>query len=824
MTDLTTRRRPFQNGYGMATRLLGLLIALTMGTATSASASAADASSKRDAVDFVRDVQPILVASCVDCHQATKAKGGLRLDSRGAAMKGGVSGAAIVPGKSAESLLMVRVRGEGDEPRMPEKKPALTPLQLDVIAKWIDQGAIWPDAAAGDAVATARHWSFVKPARPAEPATHTAGWARNPVDRFVLARLESAGLKPSPEADRATLLRRVSLDLTGLPPTPEEVDAFLADASPDAYERAVDRLLASLHYGERWAKHWLDAARYADSNGYSIDAPREIWLWRDWVIDAINRDLPFDQFTREQIAGDLLPNARDAQRIATGFHRNTQINQEGGIDPEQFRVEAVVDRVGTTGTVWLGLSVACAQCHNHKFDPISQKEYYRLMAFLNTQDESTLKVADPADKQAYEHRVAEAEAEYKRFEAEARSQPDQGKSAEVELGIRKRELAELKKRGFGKSTLVLTERPTPRETFVFIKGDFTRRGETVTAGTPAVLHPLQARPTTPLSRIDLANWLVDTENPLTARVQVNRMWMRLFGRGIVETENDFGTQGTPPTHPELLDWLAVEFMEGAAAASSPAGAKPAATGRTPWSQKAMLRLLVTSAAYRQSSVVRPDLAEVDPYNKLFGRQNRTRLDAEIVRDVALSASGLLSRKIGGPSVFPPQPEGVASLGQVRREWKVSTGPDRYRRGMYTFLFRATPHPLLAGFDAPDGTSTCTRRLRSNTPLQALTLLNDTAFVEMAQALAARVLASPGDDSARAAFAFRLATGRVPDADEVQILLGSLKKQREALAGSAKQATGIAGTHRPAGVPEPEFAAWTILARAVLNTDEAITRE
>ncbi|HEX8914754.1 MAG TPA: DUF1549 and DUF1553 domain-containing protein, partial [Humisphaera sp.] len=595
-----------------------------------------------------------------------------------------------------------------------------------------------------------------------------------------------------------------SLDLTGLPPTPEQIDAFVADKSLDAYEKQVDRLLASPAYGERWAKHWLDAARYADSNGYSIDAPREMWRWRDWVIAALNRDLPFDQFTIEQIAGDLLPNATDEQKIATGFHRNTQINQEGGIDPEQFRIEAVIDRVGTTGTVWLGLSVACAQCHNHKFDPIAQKEYYRLFAFLNNQDEPTMKVGDAAQQQAHAAKVAAAEAEYKRLEAAAKAAPDKGKSVAVELGIRKRELADLKKQT-GATTLVLAERPTPRDSFVFIKGDFTRPGEPVTPGTPAVLHPLKTTAAKP-NRLDLARWLVDGDNPLTARVQVNRIWMRYFGRGIVETDNDFGTQGTPPSHPELLDWLATEFQ------------------RSGWSQKAIHRLIVTSGTYRQSSVARKDLAEADPYNKLLGRQNRVRLDAEVVRDVGLAASGLLVNKVGGPSVFPPQPDGVSSLGQVKREWKASTGPDRYRRGLYTFLYRATPHPLLAGFDAPDGTSTCTRRLRSNTPLQALTVLNDAAFVEMAQALAAKATAKAGDDAARAAYMFRLATSRTPDAEETKILLGLLEKERKAFAADAKAASDLAGDRKPKDAKPEEFAAWTIVARAVLNADEAITRE
>lgn len=757
--------------------------------------------------DFVKDIQPIFVASCVECHGPAKQKGGLRLDSRTAAMKGGSSGASIEPGKGADSYLVQRLKGLGDEPKMPEKKPALTDEQIATVVRWIDAGAVWPDSAAGENAVGVTHWSFRKPVRVAPPGASRPGWERNPIDAFILAKLSAAGLDPSPEAAKATLLRRIHLDLTGLPPSPAEIDAFLADASPAAYEKVVDRLLASPAYGERWGKHWLDQARYADSNGYSIDAPREIWKYRDWVIDAFNRDLPFDQFTIQQIAGDLLPNATLDQRIATGFHRNTMINQEGGIDPEQFRVEAVIDRVGTTGTVWLGLTVACAQCHNHKFDPISQKEYYRLMAFLNNQEEPTLRLADPAQQKAHAAKVAAAEAEYKRMEAEAKASPDKGKSKAVELGIRKRELAEMKKQ-VGPTTLVLEERKEPRESFLFIKGDFTRRGEDVTPGTPAVLHAMApTRHAGTPNRMDLARWLVDPENPLTARVTVNRIWMRYFGQGLVETENDFGTQGTPPTHPELLDWLATEFV------------------RIGWSQKALHRLIVTSATYRQASTFRPQLAEADPYNKLLGRQNRFRLDAEIVRDVALTASGLRVDQIGGPSVFPPIPAGVMSLGQVKREWKVSTGPDRYRRGMYTFLYRATPHPLLSGFDAPDGTSTCTRRLRSNTPLQALTVLNDEAFVEFSQALAARLIGTGnGNDAERIATAFRLCTGRTPDDEERAILGKLLERQRNAFAADEASAAKLAGGRMPKGTAAPEFAAWTIVARTLLNLDETVTRE
>jgi len=764
--------------------------------------------------DFVAEVQPILAASCVECHGSEKQKGGLRLDSRTAAMKGGTSGPAIIPGKSADSYLLHRINGLGDEPRMPEKKPALTAEQVSVLVRWIDAGAVWPDSAAGEATAGVTHWAFKRPERLQVPTVRQTDWVRTPIDAFILARLEASKLTPSPVAARETLLRRVHLDLTGLPPTPDQVDAFVADTSPEAYEKVVDRLLASPAYGERWGKHWLDQARYADSNGYSIDGPREIWKYRDWVIDAINRDMPFDQFTIEQLAGDLLPHATTDQKVATGFHRNTMINQEGGIDKEQFRIEAVIDRVGTTGTVWLGLTVACAQCHNHKFDPISQKEYYRLFAFLNNQEEPTLRLPSPDDRKKQEQlgaRIAELEAQIASLQAAARGGNNGAKPDANRLTSLRKQVAALKKEqgNVGISTMVLEEWKTPRQSFLFIKGDFTRRGEDVTPGTPAVLPPIKTSKPDPasLNRLDLAKWIVDTENPLTSRVVVNRAWMHYFGQGLVETENDFGTQGTPPTHPDLLDWLATEFQ-----------------GPLGWSQKKLHRLIVTSATYRQASLARPELAEVDPYNKLLGRQNRLRLDAEIVRDVGLIASGLLSTKVGGPSVFPPQPAGVMGLGQVKREWTTSKGEDRYRRGMYTFLYRATPHPLLGGFDAPDGTQTCTRRLRSNTPLQALTVLNDEAFVEFSRALARRLFATPTSDERKIHIAFRLATGRLPDSAETKILVDLLAGQREAFKADPKGAALVAAGQTPASMNDAEFAAWTIVARTVLNLDETVTRE
>jgi hypothetical protein len=699
--------------------------------------------------------------------------------------------------------------------------------------------------AATAAAPAGTHWSFVKPVRPAEPQVKDAAWVRNPIDRFILARLENEGIHPSPEASRETLIRRVSLDLTGLPPTPAEIDAFVRDSSSDAYDKLVDRLLASPHYGERWGRHWLDVARYADSNGYSQDNPRSIWKYRDWVIDAFNRDLPFDEFVIEQLAGDLLPNATEDQVVATGFHRNTQINEEGGIDPEQFRVEAVVDRVSTTGTGLLGLSIGCAQCHNHKYDPISQREFYQFYAFLNNQDEPTLEFfADEKSKdelKGINQKIAAHDKtlddRVKAYEATltpealraigpaslrgALQTPDERRTPQQRARVRdhvrgmdeesKKLVAardELKKHAV--TTLVLRERTDePRVTHLHIKGDFTRHGEVVTPAVPAVLHPLKPRGEKP-DRLDLARWIVDPQNPLTARVAMNRVWQRYFGIGIVSTENDFGTQGAPPTHPELLDWLATEFQA------------------RKWSMKAMHRLIVTSATYRQSSKLRSELANADPYNKLLARQSRLRLDAELVRDVALVASGLYADKVGGPSVFPPQPEGVTDVGQSKQKWETSTGPDRYRRGMYTFFFRASPHPLLSSFDAPDGTQTCTRRNRSNTPLQALNLLNDSAFVEFAQAMAGRMLKdAPGNaaDADKIERLFRQCTARKPADDEAKVLLDLLKSQRDAFAKDEAEAKALlAKNKRPDSVPPAEFAAWTMVSRVMLNLDETITRE
>jgi len=792
--------------------------------------------------DYEQHIKPLLARHCYVCHGALQQKAGLRLDTAAAMRKGGDSGPAVVPGDSARSLLFQAVSGAEDVTPMPYKRPRLSEADIALLKRWIDAGCPAPENEVVDESLSRKyaHWAFLPPVRRPPPEIRASDWARTPIDRFILSRLEAAGLAPSPEADRVTLLRRLSLDLVGLPPTPEEVSDFVNDPAPDAYERLVDRLLASPHFGERWGRLWLDVARYADSHGYSIDAPREIWKYRDWVIAAFNADLPYDRFVIEQMAGDMLPQATLDQRIATGFHRNTPINMEGGIDLEQFRIDSVYDRVETTGTAFLGLTLTCARCHDHKFDPISQREYFQLFAFLNNCDEPTLDLASPeliARRDALRSQIRVLEEEQNKHYLDKLSRMSEAEKSRIKpeiiailsLGVEQRDekqkqavveafkddpgvveraktIGELKKRmPKFPTTLVLRERSKPRETRIHIQGDFTRPGEPVSPGVPAVLHPLPSDPQP--NRLTLAKWLVDPANPLLARVTVNRIWQTYFGKGLVETENDFGTQGEPPTHPELLDWLATEFV---------------ARG---WSQKAIHRLIVTSAVYRQASRHRPELSEKDPNNRLLARQNRLRLDAELIRDAALRASGLLNPRIGGPSVFPPQPEGVYRFTQLQKTWNTSMGPDRYRRGMYVHFWRSAPYPALQVFDAPDGVNCCTRRNRSNTPLQALTLLNDEAFLEFAQALGRRLLREgPDNDAERIVFAYRLCLGRSPSAEESERLLHFVQQQRESFRQAPAEAIAFAGQSEADKADAGETAAWVALARVVLNLDEFITRE
>ncbi|MBS1791161.1 MAG: PSD1 domain-containing protein [Acidobacteria bacterium] len=996
-------------------------------------------------VDFYRDIEPIFAASCYQCHSAKKASGQLRLDAKTAAMKGGLSGAAIVPGNGKDSRLVHRLLGLNDEARMP-MGGQLKPEQIELIKRWIDEGASWPEsesAIRNPQSAIPMHWAFVAPTRAALPAVKNAAWGKTPIDRFILAEFEKHGLTPSPEASKETLIRRLSLDLTGLPPSLKEIDDFLADASPQAYEKLVDRLLASPHYGERWGRWWLDAARYADTNGYEKDLPRSIWPYRDWVIKAFNQDMPFDQFTTEQLAGDLLANPTLDQRVATGFLRNSMLNQEGGVDPEQFRVEGLIDRVDAIGKAFLGLTINCAQCHNHKFDPIAQREYYQFYAFLNSDDEPEIEVPDakvtskrreiqtkvakieddliaktpdlPKRLAAWEQQAKQYQTEWtplkggeifaafgvkfdnledgsfiakgdnstsnnykitahtklknitgfklefiadsnlprggpgrapdggfyvSEFSVEAASndKPESSKPVtltnatadfersdypvknvidgnfkthwssdagngrrnqdrkmvfattepvgfdggttfnfqlaqkfdesvkfgnvmpnigrfrisvttaanpkadplptsvrqllSVPLDKRTREqqrqifsyyrttVAEfdetnkqiddlMKEWPYGATTLALAPRTIPRETHIFRRGDWKRPGETVTPGTPAVLPAFPAD--APRNRLGLAEWIVAKNNPLTARVIVNRVWQQYFGVGLVKTPEDFGARCERPSHPEMLDWLAVEFMESG------------------WSIKHIQKLIVSSAMYRESSKLTPKLTEADPTNVWLARAPRLRVESETVRDIVLAASGLLSSKIGGPSVYPPIPDGVLSLGYGgAMPWPTATGEDRYRRAMYTFWKRSVPYPSMTVFDQPNGDFSCTRRVRSNTPLQALTSLNDTLFMEAAQGLALRTFREGGPhESDKVSYAFRLCTGRKPTEFETKRLLALLADQQKLFAGKTAAAVYVSSpdlNKLPEDIDLTELAPWTMVARVLLNLDETITKE
>ncbi len=828
--------------------------------ATAAISCAPAAVLAAEAPDYTRDIEPIFLKHCNDCHGGDLSQQDLRLDSFVGLKRGGNSGAVIVPGRSAESLLVDAITVGKDAAKMPpagEGDP-LTPAEVDLIRRWIDAGASGPEnAVEKPKTVTSDHWAFQPIADIAPPhVADDAGWCRNPIDRFILQKLSEAGLEASPEADRPTQIRRLYLDLLGLPPSVEAVTEFVHDPAPDAWEQLVDRVLASPHYGERWGRHWLDQARYADSNGYTIDSARSMWNYRDWVISSVNADQPFDQFAIEQLAGDMLPHPSREQLVATGFHRNTLVNEEGGTDPEQFRVEAVVDRISTTGSVFLGLTIGCARCHDHKYDPISQREFYQLFAVFNGADEPALQL--PTDQQAQEEapldaeiatvrkRIAEVEAnspgrqkaweasflkEIQQLEQEAKfpeataamqhwksllttpsdkRKPEQFKELQeafykrdverIPLIAQLNDLTARKKQLAAKitTTLIMRERAEPRPTHVHVRGDFLRLGAPVSAGTPAVLPPPRSSGDR-LTRLDFSKWLFQPDHPLTARVTVNRIWQTFFGSGLVATENDFGLQGDPPTHPELLDWLARCLQAD------------------DWSVKALHRLIVTSATYRQSSAMRSDLTEKDPYNRLVGRQLRLRLEAEVIRDSALASSGLLIDRIGGPGVYPQQPEGIYKFTQTVKFWKQRTPEDHYRRGVYTFFWRSSPYPFLMTFDAPDANVTCTRRVKSNTPLQSLTLANDAAFVDLANGLARRILKeASADETARIDHAFQLCFARKPSADEQARLRSFIDSERQRLAGNTPPENSS---------PEQlDQASWAAAARVLMNLDEFVTRE
>ena len=801
--------------------------------------------------DFTRDIRPILTGKCFQCHgpDDKSRKAGLRLDTREGAIKKLDDGkAAIVPGDAAKSELLHRVTSSDLLDRMPPAKsgPPLTPGEVAVLKQWIAAGATYP-----------QHWAYVKPTTPPVPDTKDKTWPITPIDRFILARLEKEGLKPNSLADPYTIHRRLSIDLTGLPPTIAEADDFAKAyaAKPQAaYDALADKLLAKKAYGERWASLWLDLARYADSQGFANDPDRTIWRYRDWVIQALNDNLPYDQFTIQQLAGDLLPNPTTSQLIATGFHRNTLTNTEGGTNPEEFRSAAVVDRVNTTFQAWLGTTIACSQCHNHKYDPVSQKEFFQIYAILNNcedanggNDAPTITVATAGQEEQYEKLNKQLVDLKKDYDAETKK--IDAKQAEWEKAVRPdtqpKEIADILKkaakdrkppenqklqahhRAFSESwkaldkemkfveslvkgistTAPILKEGKGRETRIQLRGNFLELGDKVEAGLPAALP--RAKDGT-INRMTLAKWIVSEDNPLTARVAVNRIWEELFGTGIVETSEDFGTQGDLPSHPELLDWLATEYI------------------RLKWDTKALIKLIVTSAAYRQSSLVSDELSKRDPFNRLFARGPRVRLTAESVRDQALFASGLLSPKMYGPPVQPARPSfGLSAAFGGSTDWQPSPGEDKYRRAVYTKVRRNSPYPSLTTFDAPERTYCNIRRIRTNTPLQALVTLNDPVYVEAAQALARRVIKEGGETNAvKAAYAFRLVLTRPPTETEVKRLVDLFDKVREKYQKDVPGATAMATKPLgalPMGINTVDAAAWTVVGNVLLNLDETLAK-
>ena len=750
----------------------------------------------REPVRFNRDVRPILSENCFECHgpDAAKRKADLRLDS------GALGQAVVVAGKPTESELFKRITHADPEERMPpvDSGRALTPGNIETLRTWIEQGGEW-----------GKHWAFIPPKRPTIPPAKNSAWPSGAIDRFVLAKLKRAGLHPSPRADRETLLRRVTFDLTGLPSEPREIDAFLADTSPRAFENVIDRLLASPRYGERMALDWLDAARYADSHGYSLDRRRVMWPWRDWVIGAFNDNMPFDRFAVEQIAGDLLPDSTVDQQVATGFNRNHSIQSEGGVINEEYRVETVVDRVETTSAVFLGLTFGCARCHDHKYDPISQKEFYEFYALFNNVPETAhVGNADKLADKPFVKLPSAAQREQMDRQRTEIAELEKKSVEEKQLKVARKALAAL---GQAVPTaMVMGEMSPARKTFVLSRGQYDQPSDVeVSVGLPVALGQWPAG--APRNRLGLAKWIVGAENPLTARVVVNRFWQMHFGTGIVKSSEDFGAQGEWPTHPALLDWLAAEFV------------------RSGWNRKAMHKLIVMSATYQQVSRVSPGLLEVDPANRLFARGPRFRLPAEMIRDHALAASGLLVGRLGGESVRPYQPPGLwddVVYENVPR-FVQDHGGKLYRRSLYTYWKRSVPPPNMQAFDAPSREVCVLTRAKTNTPLAALVLMNDPTFVEASRKLAERVLHDGGATAeSRLALLHRLVCGRRPTERELDLLRGGLAELQTSFRAEPEAARRLLAVgespHDPV-LDAVELAAYASLANAVLGTDEAITR-
>lgn len=820
---------------------------------------------RAEGVDFNRDIRPILLESCFYCHgqDPAKRKADLRLDEREPAVEAG----AIAPKDPAGSELVKRIHSADPTKLMPPAKSnrRLSSEQKKLLERWIAEGAPY-----------AKHWAFVTPQRPPLPAVKRNDWVRNPIDRFVLAMLDREGMAPSAEADRATLIRRLSIDLTGLPPTPKEVDAFVADKDPRAYEKVVDRLFATKHYGERMALPWLDAARYADSNGFQQDGDTWQWIWRDWVVRALNQDLPFDQFTIWQLAGDLLPDATIDQKIASGFNRNHLLNGEGGAIPEEQRWVILFDRMDTTATTWLGLTMACAQCHDHKYDPVTMRDYYGLLDAFNRVPETgtpqrqsaRIRVAAPFLELPTEEnkaRIAKLEAEIAASEKETKAiaekafadwrrrvsdagsaerkaatatvkllaldeaeRPDADRKT-LETALRqhfdeklrpgvvaksaarteslKKSLAEYK--GDQVPRVMVMSDAKPRETHLLDRGEYLKPKEKIAFATPAFLRPLAKDASR--DRLGFARWLMAPEHPLTARVQVNRLWQHFFGTGIVKTSEDFGVQGEYPIHRELLDWLAVEFREQG------------------WSMKAINRLIVTSATYRQSSRLSAEHRSRDAENRLYARASRFRMPSMLLRDGALAAAGLLDQRIGGQPVYPYQPDQVWEPLAITKErdftYPASSGKNLYRRSLYTF-WRRTVAPANM-FDASNRQACRVRHTVTSTPLHALTTLNDPTWVEAARVLAERSMKAESTLDDRLAFAFREVVSRRPTARDLAALRRAYERQVAVFASDAKAARAmlaVGASARDDSLDPAEHAAMASVCLAILNLDEALTRE
>jgi len=831
--------------------------------------SGTDRADAAEPINFNRDIRPILSENCFYCHgqDGNKRQADLRLDDRDAA----IAGKAIVPGKSAESSLIERILAEDPDVQMPPPKSnrRLSAEQKALLQRWINEGAEY-----------APHWAFVAPQRPAEPAVQNEAWVKNPIDRFVLAKLEAEGLTPSPEADRATLIRRLSLDLIGLPPTPEEVDAFVASQDPRAYETLVDRLLASPHYGERMALPWLDAARYADSNGFQQDGDTWQWIWRDWVVKALNADLPFDQFTIWQLAGDLLPNATVEQKIAGGFNRNHLLNGEGGAIAEEQRFVILFDRIDTTATTWLGLTMACAQCHDHKYDPLTMRDYYSLLDAFNRLPESgtpqyfspRIRVASPfleLPTPENQQEIARLESEIKSADSEAApianaafegwrtgifadGKPAEGKGLpepltailrkpdgertdaekkSLDSDLRKhfdekvrgtltgkfpvlgkaealrKQLASYRADKLPRVMVMSDERP--RETAILERGEYLKPREKVSFATPAFLPPLP--PDAPRNRLGFAQWLVMPEHPLTARVQVNRIWQHYFGTGIIKTSEDFGVQSEYPIHGPLLDWLAVDFREQG------------------WSMKTLHKKIVMSSTYRQSSRVPPQLRTLDIENRLYARASRFRLPSLLLRDTALAAAGLLNLDVGGTPVYPYQPDAVWEALAITKErdftYPQSTGKDLYRRSLYTF-WRRTVIPANM-FDASNRQTCRVRQVTTSTPLHALTTLNDPTWVEAARVLAERCLKQQADLDGRLNTAFRRVAGRPTSPADLAALRRAYERQvavYQSDMDAARALVSVGAAPRDESLNPVEHAALSAVCLAILNLDESLCRE